>query len=130
MMRIVVILAAIAAFGHHVSSRPQKLPFNPSSFLGGSNSNNNNSGGPFGCNPAALLNPDTISSFIPIPGGQAQATAAPAAPAEAGSARKKRNRPSFPFEELIPTGIPNSWVPAGVGIGAGDTANVANASGN
>jgi hypothetical protein len=102
MMRIVVILAAIAAFGHHVSSRPQNLPFNPPSFLSGGS--NNNSSAPFGCNPANLPHPDIpgfVSSVVNrIQGGQAQATAAPEAPeaaTEASSARKKRNPAAFPF---------------------------------
>jgi hypothetical protein len=126
MMRIVVILATISAFGHLVSSRPQNLPFNPSSFLGGNNNNNN--GAPFGCNPASLFKPDTISSFIPVPGGQGQATAAPDTPTEAGSARRKRSPAGFPFQELIPTGIPSNWFPAG--IPGGETATVAKPSGN
>lgn len=128
MMRIVIVLAAIAVFGHHVSSRPQNLPFDPSSFLGGNNNNNNNNGLPFGCNPANLLKPDAISSFVPFPGGQGQATAAPAAPAEAGSARKKRSPAGFPFQGLIPTGIPNNWIPGG--FPGGETATVAKPSGD
>lgn len=97
MMRIVVILVVIAALGHDVSSRPQSFPLDPTSFLGGSSSNNNN-GAPFGCNPANLLKPDTIAAFVPIPGGQAQATSAPAESASAPApAPAKKKRSPIPF---------------------------------
>jgi hypothetical protein len=113
MMRIVVILAAIAAFGHHVSSRPQNLPLNPPSILGGGSNKNNSA--PFGCNPANLVKPD-FTGFISllvngIQGGQAQATAAPEAATEASSARKKRNPAAFPFQEVVPTRIQSNWLP-------------------
>jgi hypothetical protein len=127
MMRIVVIFAAIAAFGHDVSSRPQTLPISPSSFLDAGNKNNS-FGAPFGFNPASLLKPETISALVPVPWGQAQATAAPAAPTEAGSARKKRSPAGFPFQELIPTGIPSNCFP--IGKPEGETASDAKPSGD
>jgi hypothetical protein len=119
MMRIVVILAAIAAAVHHVSSRPQLNPFNPGSFLGGSNNNNNKL--PFDCNS---LNPNKFSEHFPVPVGGSEATEAPA---EAGAARKRRSPAGFPFQQLIPTAIPNNCLEAF--MPAGETSTVAKPSG-
>jgi hypothetical protein len=117
MMRRFVILAAIVVFGHLVSSRPQGIPFDVQSLLGGGNNNFS----PFGFNPGNLLKPDAIQGVIPAPGGQAQATVAPAEP---GAAKKKRSSFVLPFQELIPTGIPSNWIPGA------DAATPAKPSGN